>query len=177
MAASSVTSTDSSSPGYKRCPDCAEEVPALARVCRYCGYRFDAVGEPASLLGDLIRRGLGRRTRGLNLPAMLSAWSFHLAEGEEVACFSIAEVDDRAGYLLVTSERLAFFARGSRGAHCKVLEHRLAELVSATTRGRGSRRTLELDGGSFRHRVDRPVTVRIDELLRCLAPARGADGQ
>jgi hypothetical protein len=25
----------------KRCPDCAENVKAAARVCRFCGYRFD----------------------------------------------------------------------------------------------------------------------------------------
>lgn len=31
------------SPEAKTCPDCAEEVKAAARKCRFCGYEFEAV--------------------------------------------------------------------------------------------------------------------------------------
>jgi hypothetical protein len=28
--------------GSKLCPDCAEEVKGAAKVCKHCGYRFEA---------------------------------------------------------------------------------------------------------------------------------------
>lgn len=41
----------------KVCPQCAEAVKGAARVCRYCGHRFD--GEPASSIERNSSRGLG----------------------------------------------------------------------------------------------------------------------
>lgn len=33
-------------PRAKVCPDCAEEVKAQAKKCRFCGYRFEPTGSP-----------------------------------------------------------------------------------------------------------------------------------
>lgn len=38
-----VTST--ASVDYKTCPDCAEDVKAAARKCRFCGYKFDQASD------------------------------------------------------------------------------------------------------------------------------------
>jgi uncharacterized protein UPF0547 len=47
---SPLVSDDSREPGgpepRRRCPDCAEEVLAAARVCKHCGYRFPAPQAP-----------------------------------------------------------------------------------------------------------------------------------
>ena len=36
----------------KQCPDCAESVKRAARVCRYCGYRFDRSSSEEGVLTD-----------------------------------------------------------------------------------------------------------------------------
>ena len=42
LSTSQESSTTTSPAETKVCPECAEEVKAAARKCRFCGYRFDA---------------------------------------------------------------------------------------------------------------------------------------
>ena len=102
--------------GYKRCPDCAEMVLAAARKCRYCGYRFDGASAPSgNALADLLRRPPSPTT----MPELLSGWGTELEADERVDHVSTCQLDGRAGFLLVTSARVAFYA--GRG-HDRVIE-------------------------------------------------------
>ena len=91
----------------KRCPDCAELVLAAARKCRYCGYRFDNSSplSGGSLL-DLLRRPRGTAS----LRELLARWGTELRPQEAVSYFGHCCLDGNAGYLLITTDRLAFFA-------------------------------------------------------------------
>ena len=154
----------SSTPEYKPCPDCAEQVLAAARKCRFCGYRFDGARKPRlSLLTDLVP-GPKRDRRDATLPEILADWGVSLDDAEAVAVFRLAEVDDRPGYLLVTSERLVFFAQVSRGEHEKVLEYPLDALSEVHVRGGRLRRRLELRGPDFQHLVQGPGAAEIERL-------------
>ena len=64
----------------KKCPDCAEQIRADARVCKHCGYRFDA----------------GSRKQDLDLlPVDTSKWSQRDREAYEARLDSGADGDDR----------------------------------------------------------------------------------
>lgn len=124
---------------YKRCPDCAEQVLAAARKCRYCGYRFArAAGGARPANGSLIDLIIRPKTT-ITLPDLLADWGSELAVGEQVTHFGYCRLDSRDGFLLVTGARVAFFA--GRG------EERLLEWPRDSVRAEeAGRRTLRLTG-------------------------------
>jgi hypothetical protein len=134
---------------FKTCPDCAETVRAQARVCRFCGYRFDrrAAAGTAGSLAALIRRPQPR----VELPDLLVEWGLELEEGEAIEFFGCCRLERAYGFLLLTSGRIAFFA----GRHAdRLLDWPLAEVALAGTSGPRWGRRLRLAG------PDRAVTLR-----------------
>jgi len=146
----------------KRCPDCAEMVRAQARVCRFCGYRFDGsrhvagAAGAAGALADLLRRPRA----AVPLPELLAGWGSELHQGESVGYFGYCSLDARYGYLLVTSERVAFFA--ARGAD-RVIEWRLEQLGAVEPLGGWRGRSLRVTG------PDGTATLRHFESKRAVA--------
>jgi len=127
----------------KRCPDCAELVRAQARVCRFCGYRFEGArgvaGGGGGVFGELLRRPRAP----VPLPELLAGWGSELRPGETVEHFGYCQLDARFGFLLITSERVSFFA--GRGGE-RVLEWPAAQVRTQAGRARSGRRWLRLVG-------------------------------
>ena len=159
----------------KQCPDCAEQVLAAARKCRYCGYRFDRGG---GALGDLLA-GLRTDKRDVTLAAIIADWDVSLESGEEARFFRLAELDGCLGYLLVTGTRLVFSAARGHSRHEKVVERPLDRISYARIRGRLGRRQLEFGASAWEHAVrlyGRGDMQRLADLLKeHLAPATPTD--
>jgi len=127
----------------KQCPDCAEMVRAEARVCSFCGYRFDGArrddrrggsSSATGALADLLRRPKAARS----LTEILENWGLELDLEETVAHFGYCTLDRAHGFLLITTARLAFFAgrSGDRLLDWPLSEIRAVERESGWTGGR-----------------------------------------
>ena len=143
-------------------------VPSSPKACRwwYCGYRFDHSSQTSGpSLVDLLRRP---KNTTASLPELLSRWGTELAPEETVGYFGHCRLEERAGYLLITTDRVAFFA--GRGRNGCIDWPRAA--VSATLK----RRTLR--GAQLRFEVPeaqrRPSTAlpRARRPTRCSPPSR-----
>jgi hypothetical protein len=156
----------------KQCPDCAEQVLAAARVCRYCRYRFDSDGRNRGAVGDLLGmlRGDGSAR---TLADVLADWGVRLAAEDEVRFFRLAEVDGEPGYLLVTEAKLAFFAQRGRRSYDKLFEVPVAGISEIESSGRGRGRRLALTGPGGDHLV-RAFGRDLEWLRECLTSAADA---
>jgi hypothetical protein len=101
----------------KTCPDCAETVLAAARVCRHCGYRFEAPprAAPDTRLPPALA-WIRPVTQDGTLAEQLERWGIELAHGEVAGRLLLCTVDSRLGYLTVTNRRIVFVAPEHRKA-------------------------------------------------------------
>jgi Uncharacterised protein family UPF0547 len=123
---------------YKTCPDCAEQVRAAARRCRFCGYSFERGRKPGLL--DLLRTP---RREPMEPAELLESWGADLEDGEEIVLFGYRRLDSDDGFLVLSDRRLLFFQPRRRRF---LLEWPLAEIRDARV-SPGFRRRLELRRG------------------------------
>jgi hypothetical protein len=151
----------------KKCPDCAEMVRAEARVCRFCGYRFDRARRATGAGGSLGELLLRRPRAGVPLPEILAGWGVELRDGETTDYFGYCQLDAAYGFLLITSQRLAFFAGRRNDLQ---LEWGLGDVRAVERAGRWGDRRLRVTG------PERTVVMRRFESAQALDEVAGRLG-
>ena len=123
-------------PGYKRCPDCAEDVREQATRCRFCGHSF-VPRLPAGGALDFLRRPRPTPTG----EELLASWGVELDAGETLERLVFCRLGDTDGYLVLTGRRALFFT--ARKPRC-LLEAEHAAISGSVHSGRLTRSWIEL---------------------------------
>jgi hypothetical protein len=101
------------------------------------------------------------------VPVALADWGVDLGEGELVREFLVANVDGRAGFVAVTSQRLVFVAKIG-GELSMAQEERLSSARDIDLVRRGMRRKLRVRWDGFEMLIgtsDRKSLARLQQIL------------
>jgi hypothetical protein len=122
----------------------------------------------ASAITSLLSGLITPAEKGMTGAQVLEGWGVELDEEERVEEFFVADVDDEAGFLAITTERFIFVAdRGNRST--VIHDHRLsaARHVELVRRGLRQRVRVTWHGAeSLVGGLDKKATARLEHHLR-----------
>lgn len=123
--------------------------------------RERAPASDAGPLGQLLRRR-SEPIRTTN--EALDDWGVELEDSEFVVEFTMADVDERPGFIALTNRRLIFLARGRKALELQD-EHPLSRLTSVERVGRGRKLRLKVGWeGSEPMLIESPDRAQLDRL-------------
>jgi hypothetical protein len=138
-------------------------VPDESRTAR--PPRERGVASEPGPLGQLLRRR-SEPIRTTN--EALDDWGVELEDSEFVVEFTMADVDERPGFIALTNRRLIFLARGRKALELRD-EHQLSRVVSVERVGRGRKPRLLVGWeGSAPMLIESPDRAQLERLEAAL---------